>query len=187
MATNYEPPPTWANPILEEVDPKTGQKKGTFHPAWVKWFLGLTELISSSGGGGGGPGTPGTLGGNVYILTTDQPMTANNVVEAKIDAAYPGVTLVKGTNVPVDNLRFLFADLETPAGLVDGINTVYTLLHNPEPAASLQVFLSDGAGITRSYLQGIDFTLGGGNTITFGAAPVPAGAGLRAFYRYALP
>lgn len=185
--SDFQPPPTWANPVLMDKDPKTNENKATFNPVWLKWFVDLTALLSNSGGGGGGPGTPGTIGGNVYILSTDQPMTADNVVVAKDFPGNPNISLVKGTNVPVDNLRFLWVDLETPAGLVDGFNTVYTLNHNPVPPESLQVFLSDGAGITRSYLQGIDFTLGGGNTITFGAAPVPAGAGLRAFYRRALP
>jgi hypothetical protein len=61
MATNFQPPPTWAPVILETVDPASGQKNGTFNPVWLKWFVDLAALLSNSGGGtansGGGPGT----------------------------------------------------------------------------------------------------------------------------------
>lgn len=46
---DFQPPPTYALPIL--VDEKTGQ--ATFNPIWLKWFIDLTGVINSAGGGSG--------------------------------------------------------------------------------------------------------------------------------------
>lgn len=164
---SFQPPPTWANPVLTEKDPKTGENKATFNPVWLKWFVDLTELLSASPTGGGG----GSLG---YVVG---PTTAvnNDIV------LYDGTTggLIKDSGIPIWN----FADLETPTGLVDGINTIFTLTNTPNPLASLQMFLSNGAGVSQVFLQIADFTVAG-TTVTFVAPPAPAGAALRAFYRY---
>ncbi len=66
---------------------------------------------------------------------------------------------------------------ETPVGVIDGANLVYTLAQTPNPASSLQIFLS---GILA--LQGTDYTVTG-KIVTFVAAPA-GGSWLRAFYRY---
>lgn len=68
----------------------------------------------------------------------------------------------------------LFSDGETPAGLVNGVNTVFTLQFAPNPVASLQVFVS-GALVTAYTLSG--------KTITFTVAPI-VGSTIRAWYRY---
>lgn len=57
-----------------------------------------------------------------------------------------------------------FADQERPVGLIDGINTVYTLAHVPDPADSLEIVFN-GNILT----LGIDYNLNG-NIITFTAA-----------------
>ena len=46
---SFQPPPTWAMPIL--VDEVT--KKAIFNPVWLKWFVDLTGVINAAGGGGG--------------------------------------------------------------------------------------------------------------------------------------
>lgn len=46
---DFQPPPTWALPIL--VEERTG--RATFNPVWLKWFVDLTAVINASGGGGG--------------------------------------------------------------------------------------------------------------------------------------
>ena len=53
MATQIEPPPTWANVITETKDPATGKTSGGFNPIWLKWFLDLSSLMSSAGGASG--------------------------------------------------------------------------------------------------------------------------------------
>lgn len=72
-----------------------------------------------------------------------------------------------------------FADSETPAGLVDGSNTVYTLSYTPSPSASLALFRN---GMLMK--QGVDYTISGA-TITFYVASDPQpGDLLTANYRY---
>lgn len=55
MAT-FQPPPTYAMPILvEETTDAKGQKHATakFAPVWLKWFLDLAQVLSSAGASGG--------------------------------------------------------------------------------------------------------------------------------------
>lgn len=58
-----------------------------------------------------------------------------------------------------------FNDAATPAGVINGINTVFTLSSIPSPASSLLLFLN---GILQT--QGVDYTLVGA-TITYAVAP----------------
>jgi len=60
-----------------------------------------------------------------------------------------------------------FVDAETPSGTVNGVNTVFTLVQAPNPAASLGVYLN---GIHLD--AGLDYTLSS-NSITFIAGVVP--------------
>ncbi len=46
---DFQPPPTWASPVLVDQTTKVAQ----FNPVWLKWFVDLTALINASGGGGG--------------------------------------------------------------------------------------------------------------------------------------
>lgn len=71
-----------------------------------------------------------------------------------------------------------FADAETPAGTVNGVNAVFALTGAPLPAESLQVFRN---GVLQK--AGLDYTLDG-STITFAAESVPQfGDELVASYR----
>lgn len=45
MTGVFQPPPTWALPIL--VDEKTG--KAIFNPIWLRWFLDLSKNLDSAG------------------------------------------------------------------------------------------------------------------------------------------
>lgn len=53
----FQPPPTYANPVLEEIDPATGRTKAGFNPVWLKWFLDLAAALSFVPGGGGSSST----------------------------------------------------------------------------------------------------------------------------------
>lgn len=76
----------------------------------------------------------------------------------------------------------IFVDSETPAGLINGSNTTFTLNYAPSPAASLALYRN---GIIMK--QAIDYT-STGNTITFFTVSTPqAGDQLLASYRYADP
>lgn len=70
-----------------------------------------------------------------------------------------------------------FADYITPAGLVNGSNTVFTLPQAPNPALSLKLYT--GYQLMK---QGLDYTLAG-STITYTTAP-PTSTVHLAFYRY---
>ena len=46
---DFQPPPTWALPIL--VDERTKTTK--FNPVWLQWFVDLVAIVNASGGGSG--------------------------------------------------------------------------------------------------------------------------------------
>ncbi len=72
-----------------------------------------------------------------------------------------------------------YADSETPAGTVDGVNAAFTLAHAPNPAQSLHLH-RNGIRLT----AGADYTLAGAS-ITFVSGAIPeAGALLTADYRF---
>ena len=72
----------------------------------------------------------------------------------------------------------LEADNETPTGLINGSNKIFTLENTPNPAASLKLFLN---GMYMSP-ESEDYTLVD-DTITFINSPYTGGI-LRAFYKY---
>lgn len=47
--SDFQPPPTWALPILVNEQTKQAQ----FNPIWLKWFVDLAGVLSSFGGGSG--------------------------------------------------------------------------------------------------------------------------------------
>lgn len=72
----------------------------------------------------------------------------------------------------------VFVDAETPAGLINGSNTVFTLADAPTPATSLQLYRN---GVLQK--PGTDYALVN-NTVTFTSASVPQPADvLQAVYR----
>ena len=75
-----------------------------------------------------------------------------------------------------------FADAEVPAGLVNGVNTTFTLAAAPSPGSSLTLYRN---GLLMN--QGTDYQLSG-RTVTFFLASVPlTGDLLTAGYRFANP
>lgn len=75
-----------------------------------------------------------------------------------------------------------FADAEVPAGVIDGVNTVFTILNAPSPVSSLSLFRN---GVLM--LQGADYSIAT-RTIQFFPASVPVpGDSVLASYRYGNP
>lgn len=75
-----------------------------------------------------------------------------------------------------------FSDAESPAGSINGSNTVFTLAFTPSPAASLELYLN-GLRLDAN----VDYSLSG-NTVTFFVGSTPqTGDLLLASYRYANP
>lgn len=112
-------------------------------------------------------GTDYTLTGSTIVLTNAKPNSANN---EWLRAWYRYVG-ISGAN---------FADDETPAGLMNGVNQIFTLANAPNPSTCLQLYYN---GVL--LLQGTDYTLSG-KTITLTSAH-PNSANnewLKAWYRY---
>jgi hypothetical protein len=87
--------------------------------------------------------------------------------------------MIDGTTGPCGGQTFNFADGETPAGTLDGINSTFGLQYAPNPASSLNLH-RNGVALK----AGVDYTLTG-STISFVAAVIPQrGDVLQAFYRY---
>jgi hypothetical protein len=109
------------------------------------------------------------------------PLAGNALKLVRINAAETSQEAFSATPATVG---LNFADAEVPPEVINGAgaagNHVFTLLHAPSPAASLQLFHKDGP----MYWPVTDYTLAG-LTITFVAGnPPQAGDLLKAWYRW---
>ncbi|MCX6628520.1 MAG: hypothetical protein NTW28_12915 [Candidatus Solibacter sp.] len=86
-----------------------------------------------------------------------------------VDGTPTDCVRVDGSSGPCGGTQPSFVDSDSPAGLVDGANTAFTLSGVPSPAASLTVYRN---GMLQK--TGQDFTLSG-NRIDFVAAAAPQG------------
>ncbi len=169
--------------------------------------LGLADVRvtagGSSGNGGGGTTPPSqdttVPESSVVGLLTDLAMRpergaayapsaavaidAQGLLEA-ISGNSTDCVRVNGTSGPcgVSGSGPGFIDGETPAGLINGTNAVFTLANPPSPATSLALYRN---GMLEQ--QNGDYSVAG-NTITFAPASVPlSGDALVASYRLANP
>lgn len=110
--------------------------------------------------------------GRGYLHGGGDVVTAGTNITITTNAAGKKVISATGGVVPS------FADDETPTGLVNSSNVVYTLAHTPSPAASL-IFTVNGQILVPG---GVDYTLATA-TVTVVMAPA-TGAIVRAWYRY---
>lgn len=93
--SEFQPPPTWANPILEATDPATGERKITFNPVWLKWFVDLTSVLTNSGGGNSG----GTI--NLTVPATEIPFgNSDNLLTSSDDFRYDSPNRIIVLGVP---------------------------------------------------------------------------------------
>lgn len=110
------------------------------------------------------------------------PARAITVAAGGIGVNIDPATLQIGSNVLAVKANLYIAASnyivrDTPAGAIDGVNTVFTLTSVPNPANTEQVFLN---GILQEPGSGNDYTISGG-TITFAVAP-PTGSRIKASY-----
>lgn len=107
-----------------------------------------------------------TLASNAITFQGNAIPRATDLLQAsyRLAASLPGVA---------------FADAETPGGAINSINSTYTLVQAPNPAASLALYLN---GLRLE--AGIDYTLSG-NGITFVTVVPQTGDVLQAYYRTA--
>jgi len=111
------------------------------------------------------PGADYSLSGSVITLAPSEIPQAADV----LDASY---------RFGANGSGIQFVDNETPGGVVNGSNTVFTLANTPNPASSLRLYRN---GLAMK--PGVDYNLST-NTITFLSASTPQGGDvLIAFYR----
>ncbi len=103
---------------------------------------------------------------------------------AAVSGAPSDCVRVNGTSGPCSGagLSFGFVDMEVPMGLLNGVNTSFTLSQAPAPAASLHLYRN---GILQK--PAVDYQLNG-NTVTFLSVSTPqTGDLLVASYRTGIP
>lgn len=123
---DFQPPPTWANPIL--IDEET--KAATFNPVWLKWFIDLVGVINASGGGGGTiqHNDTGTLQGGqanqfYHLTSTEYTGTGTGVFVRKTNAALitPSLGVATATSLALAG----FFRPATPAGAAQSVASLY--------------------------------------------------------------
>ncbi|MBZ5607421.1 MAG: hypothetical protein LAP38_04120 [Acidobacteriia bacterium] len=97
----------------------------------------------------------------------DYSLSSNALTFLAGAAPQPGDALLASYRVSVVLSGIGFVDGETPSGVMNGVNTSFTLSQIPNPAASLAVFRN---GIRLK--PGLDYT-SSNNTITFVTASMP--------------
>ena len=112
-------------------------------------------------------------------------------------APYPGMTITQLTqfagglqNGLVYGTTSGFANNESPSGAVNGVNTVFTLAHTPNPTDSLRFYYEQSGNPGAVLLiQGVNYNLAA-NVITTVGTPlafgIPGGGYVKAFYQYQL-
>jgi hypothetical protein len=158
--------------------------------------------VAATGGGGSGAGND-TGGGTTPIpesqvtgLTGDlsaRPLKGPGLAAGRV-AVVDGLGAlesavgnssdcihVDGSSTPCGGTAPSFVDADTPAGIVDGSNTVFNLSAVPSPATSLSIYRN---GMLQKITQ--DFAYSGGSTVQFVTANTPQpGDTLLASYRLA--
>ena len=163
--------------------------------------LGLKDIRIASapidGGGSGGSGSSGSvLLGDVIGLPealNDRPQKGSSYVINRIamidsQGRVGSVSGLPGDCVRVDGSTGAcgtgggstvgFVDMETPAGAINGVNTVFTLSQAPSPAASLLLFRN---GILQK--PATDYVLVGSGVTFLSVSTPQAGDTLTASYR----
>lgn len=123
------------------------------------------------------------LNGVLQMNGIDYSVSANTIAFASGEPPQTGDELLAYYRIPGAGASASFADAETPAGAVDGVNTSFQLANSPNPGASLKLF-KNGALLE----QNIDYTLAN-QTITFASTAITPDPGdeLIASYRFMIP
>ena len=125
------------------------------------------------------------------ITPTVNPFTTNSAGGLSFYAAAGTYTIViSGSGIVPTPAAFSlgataanFSDQETPAGLTNGSNTVFTVANLPSPSTSLSAMIRQGGkGAFLPMNQPIDYTVSG-KTVTLTNAPT-TGSNLAFSYRY---
>ncbi|MBI3278638.1 MAG: hypothetical protein HYZ57_02220, partial [Acidobacteria bacterium] len=117
--------------------------------------------------------------GMLQHTTRDYTISGSTITFATGSTPQSGDAMQAWYRVSAGGAPSNFADGETPAGAVDGVNATFLLAAAPAPVSSLQLYRN---GLLQK--PGTDYTLSG-NTVVFLPAAVPqAGDLLLSYYRY---
>jgi len=130
------------------------------------------------------PNPPSSLAlyrnGLLLQQNVDYTLSTGSITMQSPAVPQTGDTLIASYRMAANLPGVGFVDSETPAGSIDGGNTVFTLSQNPNPDGSLAVF-RNGMRLK----SGVDYTTTG-NSITFAAGTIPQiGDILQCSYRIA--
>jgi len=142
MATTFQPPPTWALPIL--VDEKTG--KAEFNPVWLKWFVDLTAVINAGGGSSIGTVTKVSVTTANGVSGTVANPTSTPAISLSLGAITPSSIAVAGGTMY----------LATPAGAAQSASSLWAGTGAPNNANGSNgdyYFRSDGGVTTHIYYK----------------------------------
>jgi hypothetical protein len=117
--STFQPPPTWALPVI--VDPNS--KEGVFNPIWLRWFLELSENLT-------GTGAPSTIS-----VGSATGLTATNVL---LGTASGGATAVvsdpeliyNATTNELETFKFKGA-LNGTVGVTTPATGIFTAISGP--------------------------------------------------------
>lgn len=104
---NFQPPPTWALPVL--VDERT--QKSIFNPVWLKWFVDLTAILNAAGG------TTPNIHNNLNSLQGGSATERYHLTNAQQTALTAGFTGA-GNLVRANSPALVTPALGTPTALV---------------------------------------------------------------------
>lgn len=76
MTSRFQPPPTWALPVI--ADERTG--RAIFNPIWLKWFVDLAGGLSAAGGGSGSVTSVNVSGGVTGLTASGGPITTTGTI-----------------------------------------------------------------------------------------------------------
>jgi len=117
--------------MLEEIDPKTGQKISVFNPVWLNWFIDLAAIITQAGGNSVGNVTGPAVSspGDIAVFSNvngtvlkDVSLAAAAIVTGPATATGGDVAVYDGTTGKLlKDTSLVAADLVSgPASAVDG-------------------------------------------------------------------
>lgn len=90
--SDFQPPPTWALPIL--VDEHT--KLAIFNPVWLKWFVDLSKNLTSSGAGSGSVTSVAETFTGGLISVGGSPVTTSGTFALTVAGTSGGIPYFSG-------------------------------------------------------------------------------------------
>lgn len=128
--STFQPPPTWALPIIVEQT----TKQAIFNPVWLKWFVDLTKALGTGGSGSGTVTSVAASGGATGLSFSGTPITTSGTLTLTGTLAVgnggTGVTTATGTGSVVRADSPTFTTKVTLPGAATLLFTTAALTNN---------------------------------------------------------